>query len=100
MLLMVLILRYLPDAHIRWRNVWLGAATTTFLFAIGKSAIGAYLGNASIGSWFGAAGSVVVFMIWIYYASIVFLFGAAITKSVATVRSEKASPVEHARLAS
>lgn len=98
MLLMVLILRYLPDADVRWRSVWLGAAITTLLFTIGKAVIGAYLGHASIGSWFGAAGSVVVFMIWIYYASIVFLFGAAITKSVATVRYETVSPVDHARV--
>jgi membrane protein len=97
MLLMVLMLRYLPDADVRWRSVWLGAAMTTLLFTLGKSAIGAYLGQASIGSWFGAAGSVVVFMIWIYYASIVFLFGAAITKSVATVSDETPSPVDHAR---
>lgn len=66
----------LPDAPLAWRDVWLGAATASVLFTVGKQVIGLYLGRAGIGSAYGAAGSVVVFTVWVYYASIILLFGA------------------------
>jgi len=97
--LIALIFKYLPDAVIEWRNVWFGALITSVLLAVGRYAIGLYLGQASIGSVFGAAGSVVVFMVWIYYAALIFFFGAEITRVVARVRGERVRPSDHARRA-
>jgi len=72
--------RYLPDVNIEWRDVWLGAAFTSVLFAIGKFAIGLYLGKASIGSAYGAAGSLVIVLVWVYYSSQILFFGAEFTQ--------------------
>src|SRR4051812_37825917 len=74
-----LIYRYIPRVHVAWRDVWLGAAVTSALFAIGKFLIGLYLGKASVASSFGAAGSLVVLMVWVYYSAQIFLFGAEFT---------------------
>lgn len=78
--LFAVLFKLLPDATIRWRDVWVGAALTSLLFAIGRWGIGLYLGRASVGSAYGAAGSVVVLMAWIYYSSIIVLFGAELTQ--------------------
>jgi membrane protein len=78
-LLIAMIFKVLPDVRIPWRDVWLGALVTALLFTLGKIAIGAYLGRASIGSSYGAAGSVVVLVVWVYYASLIFFVGAQIT---------------------
>lgn len=94
--LVAMIFKYLPDALIEWKNVWLGALITTLLFVIGKYAIGLYLGQASIGSVFGAAGSVVVFMVWVYYAALVLFFGAEVTQAVSKNRGEAIRPSGHA----
>jgi membrane protein len=75
-LLFALIYRVLPDVRLGWRDVWGGALVTSLLFGAGKFLIGLYLGHATITSTFGAAGSVVVIMIWVYYSSQVVLFGA------------------------
>jgi len=85
-LLIALMFKYLPDARIAWRDVWHGALLTAALFIAGKYVIGLYLGQTTVASSFGAAGSVVVFMIWVYYASLILLFGAEITQSVAEAR--------------
>lgn len=98
MALIAMIFKYLPDALIEWRDVWLGAFITALLLLIGKYVIGLYLGQASIGSVFGAAGSVVVFMVWVYYAALIFFFGAEITRAVAAYRGERLRPSEHARV--
>ncbi|HYX65525.1 MAG TPA: YhjD/YihY/BrkB family envelope integrity protein [Burkholderiales bacterium] len=74
-----LIYRFIPRVHVAWHDVWLGAAVTSLLFAIGKFLIGLYLGKASVASTFGAAGSLVVLMIWVYYSAQIFLFGAEFT---------------------
>ncbi len=74
-----LIYRYIPRAHVAWHDVWIGAAVTAFLFAVGKFAIGLYLGKSSVASSFGAAGSLVVLMVWVYYSAQIFLFGAEFT---------------------
>jgi membrane protein len=74
-----LIYRFIPRVHVAWRDVWLGAAVTSLLFAIGKFLIGLYLGKASVASSFGAAGSLVVLMVWVYYSAQIFLFGAEFT---------------------
>jgi membrane protein len=78
--LFAFIFRYLPDAVIRWKYVWMGALITSILFSIGKYLIGLYLGNSSYSSTFGAAGSLVVFMIWLNYSSLILFFGAEFTQ--------------------
>jgi membrane protein len=77
--LFALLFRYLPDVQSPWRVVFGGAALTAMLFAVGKFAIGLYVGRAGIATPFGAAGSVVVFVVWIYYSALIFLYGAEIT---------------------
>lgn len=96
-LLVAMIFKYLPDAVIEWRDVWLGALVTALLLTGGKFLIGLYLGQASVGSVFGAAGSVVVFMVWVYYAALIFFLGAEITRVAARRRGERVRPAEHAR---
>jgi len=74
------IYKVIPRVHIAWRDVWTGAAVTAALFAVGKVLIGLYLGKSSVASAFGAAGSLVVLMVWVYYSSQVFLLGAEFTR--------------------
>lgn len=78
-LIFAMIFKILPDAKIMWRSVWVGAFVTTLLFALGKYLIGFYLGTSSIGSAYGAAGSLVLLLIWVYYSSLIVLFGAEFT---------------------
>jgi membrane protein len=78
-ILFALIFKYVPDIHIAWREVWVGAVVTAFFFTIGKLLIGVYLGKAAVGSAYGAAGSLVVVIVWIYYSSMIVLFGAEFT---------------------
>jgi membrane protein len=78
------IYRILPDAPIEWRDVLLGAAVTSFLFTLGKLLIGLYLGKASFASAYGAAGSIVVLIVWVYYSGQIFFLGAEFTKVFAT----------------
>lgn len=79
-LLMGTIFVLLPDARTAWRDVWVGSFITSILFHLGKFLIGLYLGKASVGSPFGAAGSLAVLLVWIYYTSQVFLLGAEFTR--------------------
>jgi membrane protein len=95
-LLFAMIFRFLPDARVAWRDVWLGAAITAVLFLIGKFAIGLYLGKASIGSTYGAAGSLAVLLVWIYYSSQIFLYGAEFTKSYADHYGSRIVPTPNA----
>ena len=74
-----LIYKYIPRAEIEWHDVWIGALVTALLFTIGKFAIGLYIGKSAIASGFGAAGSVVVVLVWVYYSAQIFLFGAEFT---------------------
>ena len=78
-ILFVFILKFIPDASIAWRDVWMGAAVTSLLFTIGKVAIGFYLGHSALTSAYGAAASLVIFLIWIYYSAQILLFGAELT---------------------
>lgn len=78
-LLFALIYKFMPRATIAWRDVWIGAAVTAFLFAIGKFLIGLYLGKVSVASGFGAAGSLVILLLWVYYSAQIFLLGAEFT---------------------
>jgi membrane protein len=97
--LFAMIYRYLPDAVIAWRDVWLGAVATAILFVIGKALIGLYLGYGAVGSTYGAVGSLAVLLIWLYYSAQIFLFGAELTKAYAShfgsriVPSPNAEPV-------
>jgi membrane protein len=79
-LMFAMIFKLLPDVTIAWRNVWLGAAVTALLFTAGKSLIGLYLGRSAVASAYGAAGSLVVILIWIYYSAQILFFGAEFTK--------------------
>ena len=95
--LIALMFKYLPDRKIEWRDTWLGAVVTAALFIVGKQVIGLYLGQTTVASSFGAAGSVVVFMIWVYYAGLILLFGAEITQAVAARRGAIVLPTENAK---
>jgi len=74
------IFKILPDARIRWKDTFVGATFTAVLFLVGKSLIGLYLGNSDIGVTYGAAASVVIILLWVYYTSIILYFGAEFTK--------------------
>jgi membrane protein len=77
--LFALIFKFLPDVHVSWRDVWIGAFATSVLFTVGKILLGLYIGWASVGSVYGAAGSLVVVLVWVYYSAQIFLFGAEFT---------------------
>jgi membrane protein len=77
--LFAMIYKLIPRVRIRWRDVWVGAAVTAALFAVGKFLIGLYLGKSTVASAFGAAGSLVVMMVWVYYSAQIFLLGAEFT---------------------
>jgi membrane protein len=77
--LFAMIYKIIPRVRIRWRDVWIGAAVTSALFAVGKFLIGLYLGKSSVASAFGAAGSLAVMMVWVYYSAQIFLLGAEFT---------------------
>ena len=79
-LLFAMIFKFLPDIKIEWRDVWLGATFTSVLFVIGKFALGLYLGKAAVGSSYGAAGSLVVLLLWVYYSAQILFFGAEFTQ--------------------
>ncbi len=95
-LLFAAIYKVLPDAEIEWGDVWTGAFITAILFAIGKIAIGIYLGTSSTASSYGAAGSLVVLLLWIYYSSMILFFGAEITQVYARFHGSGIQPSEHA----
>jgi membrane protein len=98
-LLFAMIYQILPDAEIAWSDVWIGAAVTSLLFTLGKFLIGLYLGNSSAGSAYGAAGSLVVLLLWVYYSAQILLFGAEFTQVYAkrygswAASPQKASPL-------
>jgi len=84
-----LILRYVPDVSLRWRDVWQGALATALLFTVGKALLGLYLGKAAVGSAYGAAGSLIVVIVWVYYFAMIFYFGAEFTRVRAPRLSRK-----------
>jgi membrane protein len=85
-----------PSAHIAWRDVWIGAAVTALLFTLGKFAIGLYLGRSSVSSTYGAAGSLVALIVWVYYSAIILFFGAAFTRVYAERFGSHIEPSENA----
>ena len=78
-----LMLRYIPDARVAWRDAWVGGLVTSVLFTLGQAAISLYLGRTNVGSAFGAAGSLVVLLVWVYYSAMILFFGAEFTKAFA-----------------
>ena len=71
--------KFIPDTAIQWRDVWMGAAVSSLLFSVGKVIIGVYLGHSALASAYGAAASLVIFLVWIYYSAQILLFGAELT---------------------
>lgn len=95
-LLFAMIFKILPDVRIQWRDVWVGAVVTALLFTIGKLLIGLYLGKTDVASVFGAAGSLVILLVWIYYSSQILLYGAEFTKVYADRYGSRIRPTENA----
>ncbi len=96
-LLLAALFKFVPNARIAWRDTLAGAFFTAVLFTVGKALIGIYLGQAGVGSAYGAAGSAVVLMVWIYYASLILFFGAEVTKVLARRRGAPVAPGPYAR---
>jgi membrane protein len=94
--LFAMIFRYLPDAKIAWRDVWIGATLTAVLFALGKFILGLYLGSGAAGSAYGAASSLITLLLWIYYAAQILLFGAEFTQVYANTYGTRVEPQEYA----
>jgi membrane protein len=84
--------KVLPDARIEWRDVWIGAVTTSLLFTIGKTLIGIYLGHSGAASAYGAAGSFVLIVLWINYSALIFLLGAELTSTWSEAHHRQAEP--------
>lgn len=91
-----LIFKILPDAKIKWRDVLLGGFVTAVFFTLGKMGIGYYIGKSKMSSLYGAAGSIIIFMVWVYYSSIILYLGAEFTKVNAKLYGENIVPNEYA----
>ncbi|MEY4577262.1 MAG: hypothetical protein RL701_1965 [Pseudomonadota bacterium] len=91
-LLFALIFKVVPDAKMRWRDALFGASVTAFLFTVGKLLLGLYLGKASVGSAYGAAGSLVAFVVWVYYAAQILFMGAEFTQVYARILGKPITP--------
>ena len=98
-LLFAMMFKLLPDAKIAWRDVWIGAGLTSVLFTVGKFAIGMYLGKADVGSAYGAAGSLVILLVWVYYSSQILLYGAEFTSVYANRYGSRIVAVSNASAA-
>lgn len=96
--LFALMFKILPDAKIRLRDVWIGAMVTTLLFILGKYALGIYFAKANPGSAYGAAGSIVLVMLWVSYSCMILFFGAEFTKQYATFHGHEIVPTTEARI--
>lgn len=94
--LFALIFKVIPDVEIEWRDVWFGAATTALLFTLGKFLLGLYLGKSTISSSYGAAGSIIVLVVWVYYSAQILFLGAELTQTHARRRGRRIRPSEGA----
>lgn len=90
------IYKFLPDAEISWRDVWIGGLVTALLFVIAKFALGFYFGHSNPASAYGAAGTIILLMLWVSYAGLILLFGAEFTRIYASRRGEKITPSDFA----
>lgn len=97
-LLFALIYKFLPDAKIQWRDVWVGAALTSILFTAGKFLIGLYLGSSGVTSVYGAAGSLITILLWVYYSSLIFFLGAEFTQVYAAEYGSGVTPAPNAQV--
>lgn len=95
--LFALMFKVLPDARVKWKHVWIGSFVTAFLFEIGKFALGLYFGKANPGIGYGAAGSIILIMLWVTYSSMIVLYGAEFTYAYAKMFSGKVAPTEIAK---
>jgi membrane protein len=98
-LLFAMLYKALPNAPIAWRDVWTGAVTTAVLFTVGRIVIGVYLGRSALASAYGAAGTLVVLLLWLYYSAQVFLLGAEFTCAHAKYRLGRAQSAAAERTA-
>lgn len=94
--LFALIYKVIPDAKIAWNDVWIGAIVTSLLFSIGRYVIGLYLGSSAIGSAYGAAGSLVILLVWVYYSAQILLLGAEFTQVYARRFGSRIQPAKNA----
>ncbi len=95
-LLFASIFKFLPDARIRWRDVWTGALLTSILFVVAKFALGLYFGNTNPESAYGAAGTIILIMLWVSYAGLIVLFGAEFTQVYANAHGRQVQPDDDA----
>ncbi len=91
-----LLFKFVPDVEIEWEHVWFGAALTAVLFAVGKMALGFYIGSGAVGSAFGAASSLIIVLVWIYYSALIVFLGAEWTQVYAQRQGADIRPNEHA----
>ena len=96
-ILFALMLKIFPDAKIKWKDVWVGSFVTALLFVLGKFALSIYFGKANPASAFGAAGSIILVLLWVSYSSMIVFFGAEFTRQYADMHSGGAAPAEHAK---
>ena len=96
-ILFALMFKILPDANIKWKHVWIGSFVTALLFEVGKFVLGFYFGNAHPGTGYGAAGSIILIMLWVTYSSMIVFFGAEFTHAYANMFSGKVAPSEIAK---
>ena len=91
-LLFGMLFKVLPDTKVAWSDVWIGAAVTSLLFTLGKLLIGLYLGRSTIASAYGAAASLVIFLVWVYYSAQILLWGAEFTHVYAKQHGSRVGP--------
>ena len=94
--LFAMIFKFLPDAKLQWKNTWFGALLTSFLFVIGRYLISFYISHSSISGLYDAAGSIMVIMVWVFYASIILMFGSVFTYTYMHEKGEKIKAVDYA----
>jgi membrane protein len=97
-LLFAFILKVLPDVQIKWKNTFVGAIITSLLFTIGKAVIGIYIGHSGVSSEYGAAASLIVLLLWVYYSSQILFFGAEFTKAYTLTRGDEIIPSQYSVL--
>ncbi|MDQ6693283.1 MAG: YihY/virulence factor BrkB family protein [Chloroflexota bacterium] len=98
-LMFALLFKFLPDAKIAWKDVWVGSIFTAVLFTLGQLGLGVYLGKGSVGSAYGAAGSIIIVLVWIYYSAQIMFFGAEFTQVYAKKYGSRVVPTENAEFA-
>jgi len=96
--LFALMFKVLPDARIKWKHVWIGSVVTAFLFELGRFVLSLYFGKANPATGYGAAGSIILIMLWVNYSSIIVLFGAEFTHAYANMFSGGVAPTEIAKV--